>query len=319
MASFLGKGFAPGNLDLTRILPGGTDITSLLPSTITSRKAQVTQALGDRNLQLGGGGDLQSCLAKCAQQRIPIAKKICEDRCRATIGSTVTKVITNECPSPPIKGITHPGCNCGAAYLASSPDQCLPGYVFMGEGSDSRCECQAWISAGRPGGVESGTTQGTLGEYQYPPELQNLMGKLYGRANEMLARKPGFSDSLIRAMFGSNFDKIRGAERATRQQTMADLASEGMLGTGAARDILGNISWQTEKNVGDIQRDIFLANEAQKREDIQGFTDAASRLMSQGMSFEQVREAINAARRGEQMTALALMLQYFNSLTSAWG
>jgi len=189
-----------------------------------------------------------------------------------------------------------------------------------------------------------------LPDYALSPELQSLLDQLLGRAGEYLGRKPGYSQSALEAMFGKNYENIRNLGTLTRQQTESGLQREGMLGTGAGQAALRQIPWQTEKNVSDVVRDVFLGNEDQKRKDLEAFTNMASGLFGQGvgveqmveainaerrreerdytgiantlfgsgMTYNQLQEAINAARRGEGQNALALYLQYVVSLMNSW-
>ena len=158
----------------------------------------------------------------------------------------------------------------------------------------------------------------TLGEYKWPSELVNLYNRLMGRAGEYLSRKPGYSQAAIEAIYGKGYENIRNLEQARRQQAIADLQREGMLGTGAGMAALRQIPWQTEQNVSDVIRDVFLGQEAQKRTDLASYTDIAQSLFGKGMNYQQILEAINAARRGEAQNALALWMQYITNLMSSW-
>jgi hypothetical protein len=189
-----------------------------------------------------------------------------------------------------------------------------------------------------------------LPDYNLPPELQALLDQLLGRAGEYMARKPGYSQSALEAQFGKGYENIRNLANLTRETTETGLQREGMLGTGAGQAALRQIPWQTEKNVSDTIRDVFLGNEEQKRKDLEAFTNIASGLFGQGvgveqmveainaerrgeerdytgianqlfgtgMTYEQLLESLNAARRGEGQNALALYLQYVMSLMSSW-
>jgi hypothetical protein len=189
-----------------------------------------------------------------------------------------------------------------------------------------------------------------LPDYALPPDLQSLRDSLIGRGSEYMARKPGYSQSALDAMFGKNYENVRNLGAATRGQALADLQREGMLGTGAGQAALRQIPWQTEKNVSDIVRDVFLGNEDQKRKDLEAYTNMASGLFGQGvgteqmiegvnvgrrgeerdytqianqmfgsgMGYNQILESINASRRGEGQNALAMLMQYIMSLMSSW-
>ena len=151
----------------------------------------------------------------------------------------------------------------------------------------------------------------TIGDWQWPTELNDLYKMLWGKSEELLGKEPGFSQDAIDAMFGQNFENIRGAERGTREQTQNELAAQGMLGTGTALEALQKGAWETEKNVGRAKEDVFLANEAQKRADIESWTGLADKLFGSLSEYKTIQETMNAARRNEANNMLAMMLQYY--------
>lgn len=219
----------------------------------------------------------------------------------------------------------YPGCAKGRKYPANAQGDCITGYVFVQKnnvaGYQGQCECQKWcqdIGYDTDCVTFLGTGASKLGEYQYPQELQDLMGGLYARGREALARKPGYGDSVINALFGQGNDKMRQAAEATRMTTEANLADEGLLGTGVGQAALNQVALDSSAKTADLKRDVLIANEAQKRQDLQTFTDIAQKMAATGMTFEQIREAINAGRRGEGQASLALMLQYMLGLANSW-
>jgi hypothetical protein len=305
--------------------------------------------------------------------------------CYKTAGSDrgICKNKNQDCPE---SGPEFEGCTCGKGW-ATLTGKCPSGYKFVKKddqgsydlgyksGAIGQCECLNWI---KKGGDGDGGGDNVLGEYQWPsdltdlygkmmgkagdyldmnlpdynlpPELQALLDKLLGRANEYIARKPGYSQSALEAQFGKGYENIRNLGTLTRQQTEAGLQKEGMLGTGAGQAALRQIPWQTEKNISDVVRDVFLGNEEQKRKDLEAFTNISSGLFGQGvgveqmveainaerrgeerdytgianqlfgtgMTYNQLQESINAARRGEGQNALAMWMQYIMSLMSSW-
>lgn len=150
-----------------------------------------------------------------------------------------------------------------------------------------------------------------LGEWQWPAEMRGLYDLIQSRAGQLLHKTPGFSPEALAEMFGSNFEKIRGAERGTREQVGETLASQGMLNTGTALDALSKVAMETEKNVGNAKRDVFLANEQQKRTDEQLYNELASNYFNQLMNYAGTEEGLNAARRGEANNMLSMLLQYY--------
>lgn len=210
---------------------------------------------------------------------------------------------TAECPE---SGPAYEGCSCGKGW-ATLTGNCPPGYVFVKkndassydlgykQGAIGQCECQKWISDG---------TKGKLGEYKYPAEMQSLMDLLLSRGKEFLGLAPGFSQEAQDKMFGRGFESVRGQEAGQRTALESGLSRQGMLGTGAGQGMLNDLAWQTEGNVANLARDLFIANEEKKKADLLDYTTGAQSVMSGGLGFEQLREAINSARRGEGAAAL---------------
>jgi hypothetical protein len=222
----------------------------------------------------------------------------------------------------------YEGCAMGRHYPAQGQQDCQAGYIFVPQtkypGFQGSCQCQKWCQdIGYASDCQTKVTTGVggdkMGEFNFSQDMQDLMGRLTGRANEYLNKKPGYGASALDNMFGQNFDKVRGAGEATRQQTRSDLASEGMLGTGSGASQLNQQAWNTEANVGETRRNIMLLNEAQKRDDMKSFTEIANGLLSQGLTYEQIRENINAVRRSEGLASLQMYLQYVLGMAGSYG
>jgi len=210
---------------------------------------------------------------------------------------------------------TYSGCACGREYTTMT-GQCAEGYVHVPrsgtgwhgwkKGAVGRCECVKYCKENGYGSDCQGG--GTVGEYKYPDWMQSLM-KLFGaRANALLQMPGGYSQSEINKMFGRGFENVRAQGAATREATEEQLSRAGMLGTGTATGTMANLASEQEGNITDLMRDIFLANQAQKRQDIKDYTSLAQGLFGTGMSYEQLQEAINAGRRGETRDLLTLYL-----------
>lgn len=75
-----------------------------------------------------------------------------------------------------------------------------------------------------------------------------------------------YIDELMSAVFGSEFENIRGLGGRTRESMFDFLAREGLLGTGAARDIAQETAWQTEKGITDLTRQMMQWREAEEQE-----------------------------------------------------
>uniref|UniRef100_A0A6M3J0B3 Uncharacterized protein n=1 Tax=viral metagenome TaxID=1070528 RepID=A0A6M3J0B3_9ZZZZ len=270
-------------------------------------------------------GDADCPGGKCVGRVVdPTTKRITPGKCSCA-GTTPTT--DTGCPEG--TGRAYEGCACGEVY-GTFTGKCASGYQFQKiagpedltkdgatytEGMIGRCVCTKAISDWKAGQ----TTQTGLGEYQWPSELLDIYGRLMGKAGDILDMPYGYSPEALRTWFGQDFEKMRGTEAGTRETLLKDLGRAGQLGTGTALERLGKGSWETEKNVSDLMRDIFLQNELMKRSDLTTQTGLAQSLFGTGVGVEQALEAINAARRGEGQNALALLMAYITQLMSSWG
>lgn len=226
---------------------------------------------------------------------------------------------TCKAPTPGKCGLgangTHPGCACGKWYdLPPGETACgTPGYVPVQKQDGVRCECSDWcVSIGYDADcvTENGGGGGDAEQYEYPQGIQDLLDRLLGRANYFLGLKPGYSQTSLDKQFGVGYDKIRRQGDLSGEALKQTLQEQGLVGTGTEVGATQANAWNTERNVADLEREIFTMNEAQKRNDIVTFTEQANKLFQAGLTFEQIREAINSARRSEGQAAMALLLQY---------
>lgn len=276
--------------------------------------------------QAGGGGGTLACVGgKCKRVEVATPEAIAACRGKAEGDSCSTEpfeeVKPGGCPPESQGAPAWEGCNCGKKFKASGPEKCPPGYVWVAH--KQQCECQKWcrdIGYADDCVTYVGTQGGNkLGEFNWPPEIVALYNRLMGRASELLSRKPGFSAAEMEAMFGKGYENIRNLENLTRQRALYDLASQGMLGTGAGQKALRQIPWQSEQNIANLMRDLFLAQQEQKRRDLEAWTGLANELFGRGLNYNQILEAINAARRAEAQNALALWMTFLTQLMANWG
>ena len=274
----------------------------------------------------------QECIRQCRERTARGGDiKACIEQCMAG-GSGDGGGDTTGCPPADVQ--THGtkpysgsgNCPCGAVvYVNSGSYACPPGYRMVNGSKGPSCRCEDWCAEGVSKGTLTsgctGTGAGagtTLGEYQWPQELQDLYARLMGRAGDILDQPYGYSQSALDQLFGRGFENVRAQGGASREAMNRALGASGQLGTGTALKEMGRTAWGTEKSVADTMRDVFLANELQKREDQDKYTAIAQSLFGTGAGFQQVLEAINAGRRGEGQNALALFLSYITSLMNSW-
>lgn len=222
------------------------------------------------------------------------------------------------CPSP--RGADYEGCSCGVGY-SSLDGKCITGYTFIKrdnpadwksgipyiEGAIGTCQCQKAISDWE------NKKKGQLGEYKYPAEMQGLMDLLLARGKEFMGLTPGFSQTAQNNMFGQGFENVRAGEAGQRNTMEQGLSRQGMLGTGAGQGMLNDLSWNTEGNVANLARDLFVQNELKKKQDLIDYSTAAQGILGGGMDFQRLLESINSARRGEGASAFQNLLAWLLS------
>jgi len=246
---------------------------------------------------------MDACAAKEKGKKIPVVPK-------EAGGCGKGKVTSGSYPN----GRDWEGCPCSAAYFPNEGEGCMTGYTATGSGADYRCECDKYDREVPP----EGDGKEKLGEFNWPTEMSDYYGQLMGRGRELLNKKPGYGEAIMKMMLGQGIDLARGGEVGKRQAMQADLASEGLLGTGAGINALRVLPSETEAGISNLSREIQFQNEAQKRKDTELWTTLADKLFGTGMGYHTTREAINAGRRGEGLTAQALWIEYLKALLSSW-
>ena len=107
----------------------------------------------------------------------------------------------------------------------------------------------------QPGEVGAGgevTGPGTItGPVTDPNAVTETPFDPYGTAEQTGGN---FLDDLIAGMFGKGFEDVRGIGGRTRESTFDALARQGLMGTGATRDVSQDIAWQTERGISDLMR-----------------------------------------------------------------
>jgi len=180
---------------------------------------------------------------------------------------------------------------------------CPKGKSMMNSGGERWC-C--------PG--DDTTTTGGLGEFQWPSEMQNYYKMLMGRGTDLLGMPLGLTQEEQDAMFGKGFENVRGQEGSMQNELTSWLQSMGALGTGTELEQRGKASRGIQENISDLMRDILMYNSERKKSDLLDYTGASQSIFGQGMDYNQIMEAINAARRGEGTDALNKLIAYWMGL-----
>ncbi len=70
------------------------------------------------------------------------------------------------------------------------------------------------------------------------------------------AQPESYVDELMSSLFGKGFETIRGVGGRSQEAVYDMLARQGLLGTGAAKDVAGEMAWQTERGITDLVREM---------------------------------------------------------------
>ncbi len=135
-----------------------------------------------------------------------------------------------------------------------------------------------WIAAALMG---SSLLEGALGS-ESNTELKQLKRVLAERGIQ-LASSPGYSEAAKKAMYGTDFSKIRGQEAATEKTVTNTLARAGMAGTGASVKAAQEGAWSNAGLVSQALRDLLVANEQKVSSDI----STAAGILGTGVQASQ--------------------------------
>lgn len=251
----------------------------------------------------------------------------CERECFEKYGKTdpiAFKECLKDCginpplpPTPPPNGDCPKG-NWYTHFPADGPCHELYTFVKRGtkswegyeQGADGRCECTAWLKK-----WEKKQDGGDMGWFEFPEGFQEFYRRLMARGQDALdPSQYGFSQEMINQMFGKGFETIQARQPAVRESLTGILGREGMLGTGQAVKAMTGVGRESERNIANLRRDIFLESEKQKKLDYLNYSNLSRGIFGTGQNYNAMIEAINAGRRGERTSALQLLLDFFSRM-----
>lgn len=165
-------------------------------------------------------------------------------------------------------------------------------------------------------GGGNGNGGGTLGEFKFPPGMQELMDLLLGRGKDLLNMPLGLTQEEKDAMFGKGFENIQSRAGAQREDLYSSLSRSGGLGIGEREgEGTRKISRGIEEDISDAMRDLLIYGSERKKSDLLDFTGAAKGIFGSGLQYENLLEAINSGRRGESQAAF---MQFLTMLMSGF-
>ena len=197
----------------------------------------------------------------------------------------------------------------GTALPQGATGACAKGYQPKEINGETWCCPEAG-----GGGAGGGGGGGELGWWDWPEDMKEFYRQLMERGTGLLNMPLGYTPEMMASWFGRDFSKIRGMETPYREDLLRTLGREGMLGTGEALTTMGKSAWDVERSISDLTRDLFMAGEEKKKQDLLDYTNLAQTLFGQGMGYNQLIEILNAARRGEGERAMNMLLELLGML-----
>jgi len=146
---------------------------------------------------------------------------------------------------------------------------------------------------------------------QQPKDVRGLTKDVARKGRQLLA-KPGFDQATIDAIFGKNFENVRGQGKAARESTTETLGRAGMQGSGTEMKMSKENAWSNENLVTEAMRDLLITGEAKKSSDIALATNmlgassgSAQSQQGQGPALtEMLMSAILMSKMGKQKSAI---------------
>lgn len=280
------------------------------------------------------------CVVNCTQDsNCPTGQKCVNGNCQTVTNPACTKdadcPADQKCVNGVCQPITTPSCGKGANgaattacpcgdgfYRTNEADACPSGYRSMGVGENARCECDSYVPPATctnngdcPAGQSciNGRCE-TPGEFKWSAGTSALMKRLQERANWLLDNPGGMTAEERAAIQNRSFEAIKAQERPQLQATQDRLARMGLLGTGFQNAAEATVRRGTAANLASTQRDLAIQEQTTKVDNLIKTTGLAQEITNQGISSEQIVEALNAARRGEGRSDQSLLLQYLSLL-----
>lgn len=307
--------------------PAGTEASG-----VDSEDTSLEKCLKQCNVQhMNDPAQRQACKQACRDRfdddkikRPPDAVIACVDgKCRGTTKDKVSQDQIDACAgkthgTPCADIIPPPNGDCPKGNYYTSTTGCEDGYVYFP--GKNRCECIEWCKKiGTGASCREFGDGNDMGEFKFPPDMLEYYQMMMARGKELLGMPLGYTPEMIQKMYGRDFETIRGREGAQREAMTGLLGREGMIGTGAGRQAMSDIGWGTERNISDTLRDLFIAGEEKKKQDILDYTGMAQDLFAGGQNYWMLQEAANAARRGDMFRSLQLLLEYYGLAIQGWG
>jgi len=143
-------------------------------------------------------------------------------------------------------------------------------------------------------------TPRTADKFEFTPESRQLSEGITGRGIEALTRELGFDRGTQERMFGKDFEGIRDREATTRDALIRSLSRGGYGGTATERGSMRDLTLNTENMITDLQRDLYLANEEQKKKDYLDYSGVARSSLESARDFEGTQEQLDQLRQEAQ-------------------
>ena len=208
-------------------------------------------------------------------------------------------------------------CPYGNWFEKKEGEPCPEGYIYRHAGvtpgvDKEACVCVAWCKE-QGWGPLCKISDGGGGYWKWSPELQAAFARLLERFNYLMDYPRGTTPEERQKIINFAMKGIKRAERGQRQQTIDELARMGLLGSFMESKELGRLRRGTQEALADLQSRVAIDELDRRFRELIGTTQLAQGLFSTGMSYEQLLEALNAARRAEGRDVMEMLLKYLVS------
>lgn len=153
------------------------------------------------------------------------------------------------------------------------------------------------------------------GEFQWSPEIQEVIEMLQQRTGTALKYPSGITPEERELILGATTERIQAGERPALEANRQQLARFGLGGIPAFEGPSeAKIRRGTREQVADVSKDFSIDEINRRFQEMVGSSQVAGNLMSRLFTSEQIPEFLSGQRRAEGFRASDQMMQYMSML-----
>jgi len=196
------------------------------------------------------------------------------------------------------------------------------GFVCKKGYSQKNVDGETWCCPQEGGG---GGKDNAGGEWDWSNRTKGLFESLYDKINYLFEYPRGLTDEERNAVINYMTTGVLKGERGAKHATRDRLARMGLLGSGFEESRMADIERGTREQVADVRQGVAVDELNRRFQELMSTLGMAQNLTGTLMTSEQIKEALNAGRRGESSQGLqnliALLQTYMGggNLSGAMG